>query len=50
MDVNKYYSNSIIYAEYIAEQIDRNISFSEYLASEYTKNVKRKIKIKNLFK
>lgn len=43
-------NNSIIYAEYLAEQIDRNISFSEYLASEYPKNVKRKIKIKNLFK
>jgi hypothetical protein len=43
-------SNSIGYSEYLAEQIDRNISFSEYLASEYPKNVKRKIKIKNLFK
>lgn len=43
-------TNSISYAEYIAEQIDRNISYSEYLASEYPKNIKRKTKIKNLFK
>ena len=57
MDVNKYsdylsehLTNSISYAEYIAEQIDRNISYSEYLASEYPKNIKRKTKIKNLFK
>jgi len=50
MGVNESYSDSISYAEYLAEQIDRNISFSEYLASEYPKNVKRKIKIKNLFK
>jgi hypothetical protein len=45
----------IDYKEYVAEQIDRNISYSEYL-SEYlsgvydTKNIKRKEKIKNLFK
>lgn len=53
MDVNNYsdyLTNSISYAEYIAEQIDRNISYSEYLASEYPKNIKRKTKIKNLFK
>jgi len=36
--------------EYIAEQIDRNINFSEYLAEVYSKNIKRKKKIKNLFK
>lgn len=47
---NSNLTNSISYAEYIAEQIDRNISYSEYLASEYPKNIKRKTKIKNLFK
>jgi hypothetical protein len=42
---------SISYSEYIAEQIDRNISYTEYLSGIYdTKNVKRKEKIKNLFK
>ena len=41
----------IDYKEYVAEQIDRNISYSEYLSGVYdTKNIKRKEKIKNLFK
>ena len=41
----------INYEEYIAEQIDRNISYTEYLSDVYDKkNVKRKEKIKNLFK
>jgi hypothetical protein len=51
----------IEYQEYIAEQINKSISYSEYVArnisyTEYlsgmydTKNVKRKEKIKNLFK
>jgi hypothetical protein len=44
-------SESISYSEYVAEQLDRNISFAEYLSGMYdTKNVKRKEKIKNLFK
>jgi len=42
---------SIGYSEYIAEQLDRNISYTEYLSGMYdTKNLKRKKKIKNLFK
>ena len=41
-------NKSISYSEYVAQQIDRNIS---YLSGMYdTKNVKRKEKIKNLFK
>jgi hypothetical protein len=54
----------IDYKEYIAEQINKSISYSEYVAdslnslgnisySEYLykpKNIKRKEKIKNLFK
>ena len=41
----------INYEEYIAEQIDSNISYTEYLSGKYDgKNVKRKEKIKNLFK
>jgi hypothetical protein len=44
-------NKSISYSEYVAEQIDRNISYTEYLSGIYdTKNVKRKEKIKNLFK
>jgi hypothetical protein len=44
-------STSTIYSEYVAEQVDRNISYTEYLSGMYdTKNVKRKKKIKNLFK
>ena len=44
-------NKSIAYSEYVAEQIDRNINFSEYLSGIYdTKNLKRKKKIKNLFK
>jgi hypothetical protein len=44
-------STSTIYSEYVAEQVDRNISSTEYLSGMYdTKNVKRKKKIKNLFK
>jgi hypothetical protein len=44
-------STSTIYSEYVAEQLDRNISYTEYLSGMYdTKNVKRKEKIKNLFK
>lgn len=44
-------NESISYSEYVAQQIDRNISFTEYLSGMYdTKNVKRKEKIKNLFK
>ena len=42
---------NISYGKYVAEQIDRNISYSEYLSGVYdTKNIKRKEKIKNLFK
>lgn len=42
---------SITYSEYIAEQLDRNISYTEYLSGVYDKkNVKRKEKIRNLFK
>ena len=44
-------NSSISYSEYIAEQLDRNISYTEYLSGMYDKkNVKRKEKIKNLFK
>lgn len=44
-------SKSIAYSEYVSEQIDRNINFSEYLSGIYdTKNLRRKKKIKNLFK
>lgn len=44
-------NKSISYSEYVAEQIDRNISYTEYLSGIYdAKNVKRKEKIKNLFK
>ena len=54
MDYEEYIAelnNSISYSEYIAEQLDRNISYTEYLSGMYdTKNVKRKEKIKNLFK
>lgn len=55
MDYEEYIAeqlnNSISYSEYVAEQIDRNISYTEYLSGMYdTKNVKRKEKIKNLFK
>jgi hypothetical protein len=55
MDYEEYIAeqlnNSISYSEYIAEQIDRNISYTEYLSGMYDgKNVKRKEKIKNLFK
>jgi len=47
--------HSISYSEYLAEQImslvDRNISYTEYLSSVYDgKNIKRKEKIKKLFK
>ena len=48
----------INYEEYIAEQINKSISYSEYVAQQIdrnisygmSKNVKRKEKIKNLFK
>ena len=55
IDYKKYVSEqidrNISYSEYVAEQIDRSISFSEYLSGVYdTKNIKRKEKIKNLFK
>ena len=44
-------NKSISYSEYVAEQIDINISYTEYLSGIYdAKNVKRKEKIKNLFK
>ena len=44
-------NESIAYTEYVAQQIDRNISYTEYLSGMYDgKNVKRKEKIKNLFK
>ena len=44
-------NKSISYSEYVAQQIDRNISYTEYLSGMYDgKNVKRKEKIKNLFK
>ena len=43
-------NKSIVYSEYLAEQIDKSISYTEYLSGVYdTKNFKRKIKIKNLF-
>ena len=48
----------INYEEYVAEQINKSISYSEYVAQQIdrnisygmSKNVKRKEKIKNLFK
>ena len=43
---------SSTYSEYIANQIDRDISYIEYLSGIYdndNKNIKRKEKIKNLF-
>ncbi len=43
-------SISTSYNEYVIDQLDRNISFTEYLSAVYTKNIKRKEKIKNLFK
>jgi hypothetical protein len=44
-------NKSISYSEYVADQIDRNISYTEYLSGVYdSKNIKRKEKIKNLFK
>ena len=44
-------SISTSYNEYVIDQLDRNISYTEYLSGMYdTKNVKRKEKIKNLFK
>ncbi len=49
--ISEQLSKSIAYSEYLAEQLDRSISFSEYLSSVYdSKNIKRKEKIKNLFK
>jgi hypothetical protein len=43
--------NSISYSEYLAGQVDRNISYAEYSSSVYNgKNIKRKEKIKKLFK
>ena len=49
--VSEQINKSISYSEYLGDQIDRNISFTEYLSGMYdTKNVKRKEKIKNLFK
>jgi len=49
--VSEQINKSIAYSEYVSEQIDRNINFSEYLSGIYdTKNLKRKKKIKNLFK
>jgi hypothetical protein len=43
--------HSISYSEHLADQIDRNISYTEYLSSVYDgKNIKRKEKIKKLFK
>jgi hypothetical protein len=43
--------HSISYSEYLAGQVDRNISYAEYLSSVYDgKNIKRKEKIKKLFK
>jgi hypothetical protein len=49
--VSEQINKSISYSEYVAQQIDRNISYTEYLSGMYdTKNVKRKKKIKNLFK
>ena len=55
MDYEEYITEqinkSISYSEYVAEQLDRNISYTEYLSGMYDgKNVKRKEKIKNLFK
>ena len=49
--ISEQLNNSISYSEYIAEQLDRNISYTEYLSGVYDKkNVKRKEKIRNLFK